>query len=138
MIDNVFGRVGLGTSGGTITDGLGALIGNTGEFWIMSSLAEFGRVSPFRVGGDVKCKGGGVRRKGGDRNRVVVGDGDVGGGGGGGSFSNSIRFLKGTFVSRFTAGASTSRGGYTLTVLFILDTYYSYTNASINIYVCLG
>lgn len=138
MIDNVFGRVGLGTSGGTITDGLGALIGNTGGCWIMSSLAEFGHVSPSRVGGDVKCKGSGVRRKGGDRNRVVVGDGDVGGGGGGGSFSNSIRFLKDTFVSRFTAGASASRGGYTLAVLFILDTYYSYTDVSINIYVCLG
>ena len=138
MIDNVFGRVGLGTSGGTITDGLGALIGNTGGCWIMSLLAEFGYVSPSRVGENAECKSGGVRCKGGDRKRVVVGDGDVGGGGGGGSFSNSIRFLKDTFVSRFTAGASTSRGGYTLTVLFILDTYYSYTNASVNLYVCLG
>ena len=137
MIDNVLGRVGSGMFGGTITDGSDALIGDAGGLWIISSLVEFGRVSPSRIGGDVEGKGGGVRCKGGGRSRVVVDNGDVGGGGGG-NFSNSIKFLKDIFVLGFTSGASTSFGGCVLAISFILGVYYYYTDVSISMYVCLG
>ena len=110
LIDNVSGRVGSGTFGGTIMDGSGALIGDAGRLWIVSSLVKFGRVSLSRVGGGVEGKGGGMRCKGGGRSRVVVDNGDVGGGGSG-NFSNSIKFLKDIFVLGFTSGASTSFGG---------------------------